>query len=137
MGHVNTKDISDTARNNRVDIVKFMNPTKSFICDVCLQGKNDQKGSGHLPKELKPGIGPLGPGAHGRAGTHENGIPREGQVLRRDHRRALQMVRGQIPKMQVRGVQGDGLVKNQKGRTVKCIQSDNGREYTRREFEDT
>ncbi len=137
MGHANTKDITDAVRNNRVDGVKLMSSQRNLDCDICLHGKmtrtpfpkKSNRKSELLDLVHTDVCGPMTTESIGRARYFVEFVD--------DHSKWCE-VRFLRCKSEVFKATTDylALAENQKGRTVKCIQSDNGREYTSREFED-
>ena len=135
MGHVNTKDLLTAKRKNTIRGMSYDEPAGELNCEICLRGKMVRKSFPKISDKQTALLdiihtdvcGPMRVESLGRAKYF---------VLFIDDKSRWCEVRFVHSKADVfrKTVEFVDLVKNQKGMTVKCIQSDNGTEYTSDEF---
>lgn len=137
LGHANIRDISNAVRSGLVKGIQLQNFDEKPDCDVCLQGKMTRtpfpKKSERQTKILDlvhtDVCGPMRETSLGGARYFVEFI---------DDCSGWCEIRFLKSKADVYRAMTEyaSLVKNQKGVKLKCLQSDNGREYTSNEFND-
>lgn len=135
LGHANVRDIADAIRKGFVKGVQLEKSDGKLNCDTCLKckmtrtpfPKRSERQTRILDLIHTDVCGPMREASHGKARYFVEFI---------DDYSGWCEVRFVKTKAEVFKVTTEyiSLVENQKGTTVKCLQSDNGREYTSNEF---
>jgi transposase InsO family protein len=139
LGHANTKDIPSAVREHVMRGVRLANSPEKFNCEICLQGK--------MPRRRSP------------FPRRSNRLNKVLDLVHTDVCRPMitqslggakyfiEFIDDASKWCEVRFLKSKAevfkatteyivLVENQKGKKVKCLQSDNGGEYTGKEFDD-
>jgi transposase InsO family protein len=137
LGHANTKDISSAVREHVVRGVRLANTPEKFNCEICLQGKMSRSPFPRRSNRLNKVLDLVHTDVCGPMRTQSLGGAKYFIEFIDDASRWCE-VRFLKSKAEVFKATTEyiALVENQKGKKVKCLQSDNGGEYTGKEFDD-
>lgn len=137
MGHLNLKDLSTSYHNRTVLGMDIVDSERDFKCEVCARGKMTRSS---FPKKSNRQTdllelihsdvcGPMKNESLGRSKYFVTFIDDCSRWC------FVKMIRGKNEVLNA-FKQFKALVENQIGRKIKCLQSDNGKEYINREFDD-
>ncbi|KAJ3661597.1 hypothetical protein Zmor_005987 [Zophobas morio] len=136
-GHANARDLVEAIRNNRVSGVQLKDCAEAVKCDICIQGKLSRspfpKCSNRRTEQLLDLVhtdvcGPMRTPSLGGAKYFVEFIDDKSRWCETRFLKSKDEVFQATTEYL-------GLVENQTGKTVKCLQSDNGGEYTSRDFD--
>jgi hypothetical protein len=136
-GHANTKDISRAMCEHIVKGVRHANPPEKFNCEICIQGKMTRSPFPRRSNRLNKVLDLVHSDVCGPMRTNSLGGAKYFIEFIDDASRWCE-VRFLKSKAKVFKATTEymALVENQKGKKVKYLQSDNGGEYTGKEFDD-
>ncbi|KMQ88472.1 retrovirus-related gag-pol polyprotein [Lasius niger] len=137
MGHLNLKDLSTSYRDRTVLGMDIEDSERDFKCEVCVRGKMTRS---FFPKKSNRQTdllelihsdvcGPMKNESLGRCRYFVTFIDDCSRWC------VVNMIRGKNEVLSA-FKQFKALVENQAGRKIKCLQSDNGKEYINRDFDD-
>lgn len=137
MGHLNLKDLTTSYRDGSVLGMEIVDSERDFKCEVCIRGKMTRSS---FPKKSNRQTdlldlihsdvcGPMKNESLGRCKYFVTFIDDCSRWC------FVKMIRGKNEVL-CAFRQFKALVENQVGRKIKCLQSDNGKEYINQEFDD-
>lgn len=137
LGHTNTQDIINAIRSGRVTGIETKRPADRIICSICLQGKMTKTPFPKLSNRQTSTLeiihtdvcGPMRSQSLGGARYYIEFID---DATKWCEVRFLRS-KADVAKITIEYI---AFVEKQKGGRVKCLQSDNGTEYTTRELEE-
>jgi hypothetical protein len=137
LGHVNYRDLVKAVANGSIEGVEaFDSTSRNTTCEVCCKGKMTRTSFPKSSDRKTNSLDIIHTDLCGPFRTESNGKAKYFVEFIDDQSRWCE-VRFLKSKTEVveRTFEVINLMENQKGRTVKCIQSDNGTEYINNDFE--